>query len=784
MNYNIDDFENVQSDEETINWREVIEKYVVYWKWVLASVVVAVLAGAIYGYVQKDVYEFKASMLIIDQTKNGQMNQLSLLTQLSDIGMANSNTMVNNEAQIIGSSVLMKRVVDQLELHTVYLTTRSFKEIELYNSSPYYVRLDSASHNSIGKPLEFTIEKSGAEFIIEGKSGKEKFKSTVNQLPATIKTPVGLLTVVKRNGADITDHEVKVIISNPVNVARFISEKLLQVEITKQVDVIQLTMKASNVQKGKDILNVIIQLYNQDAIEQLNRSANYTAMFIDGRLKLLTGELSDVEVNLESYKKENNFTNIEANAQLFLSSSSLYEKERLETDIQLQLIKYVEQYINDPANTYALIPNLGLTDVGLVAVVQKYNELIMTRERIAQGSSENNPALVTMNQNVQAARRMIQESVVSSRNGLQIASKGLAQQNTMLQSRLSNIPRQEREFIEIKRQQQVKETLYLFLLQKREEASLSMAVAAPKGRVLNAPDDAKLVAPRAKVIVAVFFLLGLAIPIGIISIKQIIYTKITNRKDVERLTKVPVLSILGHNDSGSTIVNHKETINTNAELFRLLRAKLQFSLDYPTEKVLLVTSTEPGEGKTFVSANLAISLSMTDKKVVLVGLDMRKPMMSRNFGITEQTGMSLYLSGQENDLHKLVQKVSDYPNLDLIPAGIIPPNPNELIMKDRLDNLFAELRSKYDYVVIDTAPVGAVSDTFLIDRVSDMTIYVCRADYSDKRNIDFLNYVKKEGSLKKLNLVINDIDFEAHSYSYHGKYGYGYGYGKGYGTSV
>ena len=612
----------------------------------------------------------------------------------------------------------------------------------------------------------------------------QAFEASVSTFPAVVTTPAGQLTIDRNTDGENPNHSVNVVIYNPVATAKYVVENVVQVEVTKQVDILQLSLKASNIQKGKDILNTLISIYNQDAIEQINKSAIYTAMFIDGRLNLLTSELGTVEGQIETYKKTNNLTNIETDAQLFLTNNSVFERQRVEAEIQLQLIKYVEQYINEAANAYALIPNLGLTDVGLVAVIQKYNELLMTRDRVAQGSSDENPVLKTLEQQVSAARKAIQNSIVSTRRGVQINTKGLTDQSALLQSRLSSIPRQEREFIEIKRQQQVKEALYLFMLQKREEASLSMAVVMPKGRILNAPDSADKVAPKKAIIMVVFFLLGVIIPIVIIFIRQLIYTKITNRFDVEKLTKVPVLTVLGHNKTGNTIIDHALADNPNAEFFRLLRAKLQFTLNIPNEKVILVTSTEPGEGKTFVSANLAISLSMMDKKVLLIGLDLRKPMMSKHFGISEKTGMSLYLSGHETDTAAMIHQLPQYPNLSLIPAGIIPPNPNELLMKERLDAIIKEMRTQYDYIVIDTAPVGAVADTFLIDRVSDLTLYVCRADYSDKRNIEFLNHIQGESSLRRLYLVVNDVDFEAHSYSYHGKYGLGYGYGKGYGTSV
>jgi capsular exopolysaccharide synthesis family protein len=341
------------------------------------------------------------------------------------------------------------------------------------------------------------------------------------------------------------------------------------------------------------------------------------------------------------------------------------------------------------------------------------------------------------------------------------------------------VPRKEREFLEIQRQQQVKETLYLFLLQKREEAALQMAVTVPKARVIDSADDSLQVAPRSSLILLVFFVLGLVIPILIIYVRDLIDTSIHSREDVEAITNLPVLTELGHNTSGQSIVDQHDATNSNPELLRLLRTKLQFVLDYPTQKVVMVTSTEPGEGKTFVSVNLAIILSMADKKVLLLGLDLRKPKLTKLFELPDKEGITSYLTGLESDVHKFVLSIPEYPNLDLLPSGMIPPNPNELIMRQRLDDMFEILKPEYDYIILDTAPVGAVSDTLLLHRFSDVTLYVCRAEYSDRRNLQFVDRLAKEGSLNPIYLIINDVHMEKHHYGY--RYGYRHGYRYGYG---
>ncbi len=774
MEYNFDQFEN-DVQEKPINLREVYEKYIVYWKWILASILIACVIGFFYLRTQPYTYHLTTTLLVVDQSKSGAMNEMSMMKQLDVMGFGSSLSMVNNENEVLKSSALMKRVVNQLELHTTYSSTDFLRTIDLYTASPYYVKMDSMALMQLEKTLSFEIAREEGQYTIEGEYNDSSFSQTVKKLPAMINTPAGPISIALRKGLKFLPQKaITVTISNPNAVGRSISANLLTTEVSKQVDVINIGLSVSNEQMGKDILNTLSAIYNRDAIEQINRSAMNTANFIDDRLRLISGELSDVEGEVENYKQVNQMTDISSDAKIYLERNNEFDQQRILVENQLSLIRFVEEFISKSANQYALIPNLGLTDVGLVAVIQKYNELLMNRERVAGGSSEENPALRNMNQQIVSARRSIQVSIANSRKGLEITKRELDSQNQQAVSKIRDLPRQEREFIEIKRQQQVKESLYLFLLQKREEASLTMAITVPKGRVLNTPDAAEQTGPRSKIIMGVFFLLGLAFPLLIIFLRDLINTTISNRTQVEKLSDVPVLSELGHNNTGQVIIDHSSNTDSNAELFRLLRTKLQFTLDYPSQKVMMVTSTEPGEGKSYVSLNLAISLSLTGKKVMLMGLDLRKPQLKKHLNLDGEEGMSSILSGHVSDYRSIIQHVAAYPTLDVIPGGVIPPNPNELLMSKRLDDMVEKLRNEYDYIVIDTAPVGAVSDSFLIDRVVDIAIYMCRMDYSDKRNIEFLNHVKADKTLKRPYLVINDVNMQS-KYYYHRGYSYGYG---------
>lgn len=768
--------------EKPINWREIFEKILINWKWFVFSAITALILGVVYGRMQPDVYELKSSVLIIDQTRSGQMNEMSVLKQLDAVGMGSrSSSLVNNEEQVLKSTVLMKRVVNELQLYITYTHRKFLKTEDMYTSSPLYVGIDSLSQLNLKSSLKLNITPENGQLSIDANYKDSAFSLKVSKLPAVLKTPAGVIYIQLRPGFEFPNENIVVTINNPIKVAENYAQKALSTEVGKMVDVIDLTIRTSNVQKGQDVLNTLTAVYNQDASDQNNLSAINTARFIDTRLKLLSGELSDVEKDVEKYKQVNKLTDIHEDAKMYITKNNLFDNQQIEVEMQQHLIKYVEEFIHNPANHTALIPNLGLTDVGLVAVIHQYNELVMARVRIASGSSEENPALMTLNLQINATRKAILTSISNSRKGLQISNTDLTAQNSIMESKIRDIPRQEREFIEIKRQQQVKETLYLFLLQKREEAALNMAVTVPKGRVLNTPDDATVVGPHRSMIMFIFFFIGLLIPAIILYIKDLINTTIRNRADVEKLTNLPVITELEHNKTESIFIDYKTNASSNSELFRLLRTKLQFTLDHPTEKVILITSTMSGEGKTFVSINLSVMLSLADKKVLLIGMDLRKPQLAKHLEIKNKEGITSYLSGQNTDYSKIIHSSKAYPMLDVLPAGVIPPNPTELIMKGRFDNLLAELRNQYDYIVIDSAPVGAVSDTYLIDRVADLTLYVCRANYTDKRNIEFVNRINEEKSLKRIFFVVNDVEVEMsrYGYGYGHKYGYGYGYGKG-----
>lgn len=768
-----------ESSQNPIDWRELAEKVLVHWKWIVLCVVVSLIIGYLYNRKQQDIYSVKTSMLVVDQSKSSGMNEMSLLRALDGGARGGSNlSFLNNENAVLRSTLLMKNVVNQLELYTDYTTTHFLKKQDLYTSSPLVLTIDSVSLNKLegALVLEVTPDKKG--FSVEGSYDGLSFEKSCPALPAEIKTPAGTVFLNARPGTVRPKETITITVRNPAAVAKYYVNSVLSTDLNDKAkaDIIGVSVRVPNVQKGKDLLNTLIHDYNQDAIDQVNKSANNTANFIDSRMQLIYRELSDEEKRVENYKQANQMTNVESDVALYLQQGDRFNQELMEVETQLKLIRFVEDFVKDPANNSSPIPNLGVKDNGLSSVLENYNQAILTRERIAAGSSTENPVLRDLNKQIEAGRNAIRISIANSRKGLEISRRDLSSRNSEAQSRINALPRVEREFLDIKRQQQVKESLYVFLLQKREEASLTMAVTVPKGRVLDAPDYAGKLSPRSNMIMLVFLMLGLLLPLAYIFIREQLHTKLTTPKQVEKLTDVPILSELSHNTTGQRIIDHHAFNDSNVELFRLLRTKLNFVLELPAQKVVLVTSTEPGEGKSYVAINLAINLSLSQKKVILLGMDIRKPQLRAYLKLKKgELGLSSYFSGQVKDHHQLVTEMEEYPTLHVITAGVVPPNPNELLMSSRVDQLIAELRKEYDYIIIDTAPVGVVSDTFVVNRIADISLYICRINYSDKRNIEYLNHVVSDKTLTRPYLVLNDMDIEA-KYSHHKGYGYGYGY--------
>ena len=573
-----------------------------------------------------------------------------------------------------------------------------------------------------------------------------------------------------------------------MRVARDYCNSLSIAPTSKTTSVAVISLKNSSLQRGQDFINQLLEMYNRNTNNDKNEIAQKTAEFIDERIGIISKELGSTEANLESFKRDAGITDLTSEAQIALAGNAEYEKKSVENRTQISLVNDLRKYLR--GNEYEVLPsNVGLQDAALIGAIERYNEMLVERKRLLRTSTENNPTIVNLDTSIRAMKANVQATLEGTLQGLMITKESLDREASRYSRRISNAPGQERAYVSIARQQEIKAGLYLMLLQKREENAIALAATANNAKIIDeAIADDIPVSPKRSMIYLIALILGIGIPVGIIYLIDLTKFKIEGRADVEKLTSVPVVGDIPltdeKNDKNGSIAVFENKNNLMSETFRNIRTNLQFMLDND-QKVILVTSTVSGEGKSFVSSNLAISLSLLGKKVVIVGLDIRKPGLNKVFQLSnKERGITQYLSNPEMDLMELVQLSDVNKNLFILPGGTVPPNPTELLARNGLDRAIETLKKNFDYVILDTAPIGMVTDTLLIGRVADLSVYVCRADYTHKAEYTLINELSFEKKLPNLCTVINGVDLKKRKYGYYygyGKYGKHYGYGKRYG---
>ena len=791
-------FDTPEQKEEDFNLYRVIFKYLIYWPWFVAGVIVCVAAAFIYLRYQTPVYNVSASVLIKEDDARSRAMQATngALGTLQSMGGFSMTSSFDNEVEILKSRTLIQKVVTRLGLYISTVEDRSFGyDQPLYKNAPVLVYLTPEEAEKFGgAKLKMIYTPEGklsvqAKYILNQEEMKEE--KTFDALPAVLPTPVGVFSFTKNDSVPAPAKEVKLItyISSPVAVAKGYAGALSVEPASKTTTIAKINFQNSHKQRAVDFIKTLVAFYNQDANDEKNEVAQKTADFIEDRIAIINRELGSTESQLADFKQKSGLTDLTTDAQLALQENSKYEQLRIENQTQIRLVEFLCDYIHNPANADEVIPaNVGLKDQNLSSVIDQYNTLIIERKRLLRTSSENNPAVINMKTGIEAMRHSVQTTVASVLEGLHITKGNLDRQASKFEGRISKAPQQEKEFLTIARQQEIKAQLYIMLLQKREENAITLAATATNGRIIEQalPDNAP-VAPKKKVTLLAALILGLGIPVGIIFLIDLLKYRIENGEDVQKLTSVPLVAELPHCQKpaqGAIVVreNHNDIME---ETFRGLRTNLMFMME-SGEKVIMVSSTQSGEGKSFVAGNLAVSLALLGKKTLIVGMDIRKPGLNKVFNLSHrEKGLTHYLSDPEQtDLFALVQRSDIHPNLDILPGGIVPPNPTELVARPVLDSAIARLKERYDYIILDTAPIGIVTDSLIISRVADLCLYVCRAEMTPKAAFQYINELKDNRKFGKLATVLNDIDLSkrkhSYGYGYGKKYGYGYGYGYGF----
>lgn len=776
--------------EEQVDYKALFFKYLIHWKWFVASIVVCLIGGWIYLHYTTPVYSITGSVIIKDNKKNNSVS--TGLADLEDLGFYSSTNNFDNEVEVLHSRTLLKKVVEELDLYINYRTRENLRPVELYKDTPVKVWLtpEEAEKLPNGAAVLEVVLKPGGKLSVSTEIDEQEFKQDFNKLPALLTTPYGTFSFTPGDSAIVEkEQEITVTVAAPRIMANGYANALSVEPTSKTTTIAQITLQNTSPQRGVDFINKLIEIYNRDANDDKNEVASKTAEFIDERIKIINGELGTTEKELETFKRDAGLTDLKSDAQLALSENSEYEKKRAENSTQLHLVQFLSEYANNPDHAYEVLPvNVGLTDTGLTELINRYNEMLLERKRLLRTSSESNPVVVNLDASIRAMRSNVQTTILSVQKGLMITKADLERQAGKYAGRITSAPGQERQLVSISRQQEIKAGLYLMLLQKREENAITLASTANNARIVDeAQAELFPVSPKGKLIYLIAFVLGIAIPVGIIYIIELLRYKIEDRSDVKKLTTVPIIGDIPASDNmpkeGSVVVRENQN-DMMAETFRNVRTNVQYMLG-SNQKVVLITSTTNGEGKSFVAANLAISFALLGKKVVIVGLDIRKPGLNKAFQMShKEDGITRYLADPEHtDLMSLLQQSNVTPNLYILPGGAIPPNPTELVARDSLVQAVDRLKKEFDYVILDTAPIGMVTDTQLISRVADMSIYVCRAGYTPKAGYLFINELRDHKKLPNLCTIINDVNIKTGKYGYgtYGKYGYGRTYGYGYG---
>lgn len=792
-------FSNVEEEfaalaEKRIDVISILLKYLSYWKWFVLSVVLFLMIAVMYIFFTLPKYEIATSIVFKDDQRGGGVTELNVFKEM---GVVTRRSNVDNEVEILKKSLIVESVVRELGLHISYIWMKPVFPFEingleemllhfphrkaavLYGDEiPITLSVTESTLNSLIKPIVFNVEVNPeGQLIFSGKYNREKFQEMVPLKNGEVRLPFGSVEITKGELVPKENMKLQVIINHPLNVANsYLSN--IEIELTsKTSSVADITFIAQNTSLGRDFLDGYIKAYNLKGIETQRELANETSQVIENHLANLSNELAQVEDQTQDFRQSRGLTDIASQADLYNSQLASISQRRMDIESQYSIVSDVLRFVEQTSEHQLIPANSGIQSPVLNDQITNYNTLVLDRTKLARIASSSNQSMIELNSQLQSTYNSVVSGLRNEKNNLEIQLRDINQEYSRNNARIRAIPQQERAFSDLKRQQNIKEELFLYLLQKKEERYMNMTTVEPNSKIIDNIRVAGIVWPSKMLILLAALVLGAIFPVIGIKIKDLLRYQIDTREDLEEISSVPVLGEIPKSEYLHGVAVHENSNDSFNEMIRLLRANLLFVIDGKENKVINMLSSISGEGKTFISLNLALSLALLDKKVIVVELDIRKPKLAKELGLEDKKGITLFLSGYL-DKSELVKPSGVHPNLSIITAGAIPPNPNELLAKPILDELIKDLTNEYDYIFIDTPPLGMVSDSFLLNRLTDVNLYVTRSGYTPKKYIEDADRYFQEHKLKKMYFILNSVNLNGAEYRYGlgKKYGYGYGY--------
>ena len=748
------------------NLREQLDKYFTKWKWFLASLFICFAFTFIYLRYATNTYKITATIKIADNKDKGMLKEAE---RMNDYGLFKKDyNSVEDEIQVLKSKAIINEVVEKLNLNVQCYIQGSIKELEIYKNPPLTVNF--LEQDSLLTKIDTTLTLnviSFSQFAFNGSDRKLNFGDNIN-------TPFGdiILTPNFDQKEMKVGKSITVKISPLSKVSTYYNNKIKMSTSGLNSSIIRIELDEPLIEKGKDILNNLIGTYNQIVIDNKNEVIKVTSDFINNRLKDVSAELSQVDLNSETIKQNNRLTDLSSQSSIFLQAERDIQSQLAVTSTELQLIKYMSDVLDENVGNNELIPaDMAFQDNSINEITQKHNDLVFQRNKILKNSSVKNPVVVNLDAQIIGLKQSLSAGLRNIKSSNEIKLASLNRQNNRVSSQIYSAPKKEGKIKVIERQQGIKESLYLYLLQKREESAISNGVSSPNAIIIDDAHTSSLpIWPKREILFLGALVLGLLVPLSTIYVMDMLDTKIRTKTDLSNELTIPYIGDVPRSNTKQMFIE-KLDYSPKAEAFRLIRTNIDFMLSNTIKskgKTIFITSTTSKEGKSHTSVNLAKSLSYSNKKVLIIETDIRVPKLNKYLGVATEKGVGLtnYIVDDKINFSDIINKVDN--NLDIIPCGTIPPNPAELLMDDKVETLFNAVKNKYDYIVVDTAAVGLVTDTLLISKFADMVIYVVRANYIDKRQLHVAQSMFDEKRLPNMVVLLNGVIQRK---------GYGYGYG-------